>query len=148
MRGGGSRLRRARVEAVAVCLLHSYADPGHERRDGALLREQLPDVFVVASHEIAAEYREYERASTAAMDAYLGPVAAVTWGAGQAPAGARAARAGPDAIQRRPGGLGEAAAHPARLLLSGPAGGVAAVVPRAAATRSASTWAAPAATSR
>ena len=56
-----------------MCLLHSYADPRHERRVAAALRRELPDAFVVASHEIAAECREYERASTVSVDAYLGP---------------------------------------------------------------------------
>ena len=66
------RLRRARVGGVAICLLHSYADPSHERRAAAILREQLPGAFVVASNELAAEYREFERASTTVVDAYLG----------------------------------------------------------------------------
>jgi N-methylhydantoinase A/oxoprolinase/acetone carboxylase beta subunit len=122
------RLRAAGVEAVAICLLHSYADPQHERAVADLLRSELPDAFVVASHELAAEYREYERASTTTMDAYLGPVAATYL----TRLGEEAAVAGlpePDLMQSSGGlaSLAEAAAHPARLLLSGPAGGVAAV---------------------
>src|SRR5690349_22282055 len=54
-------LREAEVEAIAVCLLHAWANPSHERRLGALLRKALPDVFVTLSHEILREYREYER---------------------------------------------------------------------------------------
>ena len=69
------RLRRERVEAIAVCLLHAYADPSHEQAVAAALRSALPDVHVVASHEVAAEFREFERASTTIADAYLGPVA-------------------------------------------------------------------------
>jgi len=129
VRAAANRLRRARVEAVAVCLLHSYADPRHEAETARLLGELLPGVFVVASHEIAAEYREYERASTAAMDAYLGPVAGRYL---ERLGGALHERGLPDPeLMQSSGGLaalGEAAAHPARLLLSGPAGGVAAVV--------------------
>ncbi len=123
------RLRRARVDAVAVCLLHSYADPAHERETARLLREQLPGVFVVASHELASEYREYERASTTSIDAYLGPVVRGYLDALAAAAGERGLPA--PALMQSSGGLaaiGEAASHPARLLLSGPAGGVAAVV--------------------
>jgi N-methylhydantoinase A/oxoprolinase/acetone carboxylase beta subunit len=123
------RLRRERVEAVAVCLLHAYADPAHEQEVAAALRAALPGVPVVASHEVAAEFREFERASTTIADAYLGPV---TGGYLRRLAGTAAAGGlPPPAVMQSNGGvcdLAEAAAHPARLLLSGPAGGVAAVV--------------------
>lgn len=66
-------LRARGVEAVAVCLLHAYANPDHERRIGAFLRDVLPDLFVTLSHEILREYREYERTSTTALNAYVGP---------------------------------------------------------------------------
>src|SRR5262249_58419967 len=52
------------AEAVAVCLLHAYRDPAHERAVAAELRRRLPHARVVASHEVAPEFREYERAST------------------------------------------------------------------------------------
>ena len=61
------------VEAVAVCLLHSWANPTHERRVGEILREMAPDIFVTLSHEILREYREYERTSTTALNAFVGP---------------------------------------------------------------------------
>ena len=123
------RLRRAGVEAVSVCLLHSYADPAHERAVARSLRRELPGAFVVASHELAAEYREYERAATTTIDAYLGPLT----GAYLRALGRRSAKRGlPEPMVMQSSGglarLGDAAAHPARLLLSGPAGGVAAVV--------------------
>ncbi|MEZ4507860.1 MAG: hydantoinase/oxoprolinase family protein [Thermomicrobiales bacterium] len=63
-------------EAVAICLLHSYANPEHELRVAARLRELLPDVLVTASAEITREWREYERTSTAVLNAYVQPVAA------------------------------------------------------------------------
>jgi N-methylhydantoinase A len=66
-------LRKRRVEAVAVCLLHAYANPAHERRIGEMLRQAMPDVFVTLSHEILREYREYERTSTTTLNAYVGP---------------------------------------------------------------------------
>lgn len=66
-------LRKRRVEAVAVCLLHSYANPAHELRIGEILRRALPDLFITLSHEILREYREYERTSTAALNSYVGP---------------------------------------------------------------------------
>src|SRR5436305_2988850 len=62
------------VEAVAVCLLFAFRDPSHERAVAEELRRQLPEAHVVASHEVAPEFREYERATTTAVDAYLGPV--------------------------------------------------------------------------
>ena len=111
-----------------MCLLHSYADPAHELETARILRRQLPGVFVVASCEIAGEYREYERASTTSIDAYLGPV--VRGYLRSLRAAARRRGLPPPALMQSSGGLAaveEAAAHPARLLLSGPAGGVAAV---------------------
>src|SRR5216110_3173070 len=64
------------ADAVAVCLLHAYRDSGHEHAVAAELRRRLPHARVVASHEVAPEFREYERASTTAADAFLGPIVA------------------------------------------------------------------------
>jgi N-methylhydantoinase A len=66
-------LKARGVEAVAVLLLHSYRNPEHERRVKAILQEELPGAFVSASHELTQEYREFERASTVAANAYVGP---------------------------------------------------------------------------
>jgi N-methylhydantoinase A len=66
-------VRASDARAVAVCFLHSYADPRHEAALGALLRALLPGVYVSLSHEIVREYREYERTSTTVMNAYIGP---------------------------------------------------------------------------
>ncbi|HEV7285867.1 MAG TPA: hydantoinase/oxoprolinase family protein [Kaistia sp.] len=63
------------VEAIAICLLHSYADPRHEEAVAAEIRRLWPEVSVVASHQITREWREYERASTAVLSAYVQPVA-------------------------------------------------------------------------
>jgi N-methylhydantoinase A len=63
------------VEAVAICLLHSYANPGHEQAVLERVRELWPEVSVVASHQISREWREYERTSTAVLSAYVQPVA-------------------------------------------------------------------------
>ncbi len=113
------------AEAVAVCLLHAYRDASHERAVTAELRRRLPDAHVVASHEIAPEFREYERASTTAIDAYLGPVVSRYLRA----LAERCADAGlpTPLVMRSSGGvaeLDEAARHPAVALLSGPAAGV------------------------
>jgi N-methylhydantoinase A len=113
------------VEAVAVCLLFAFRDPAHERAVAAELRRRRPELYVVASHEVAPEFREYERASTTATDAYLAPVA----GRYLRALAAAAAEAGlPEpVVMLSSGGVAsveDAAAHPARLLVSGPAGGV------------------------
>jgi N-methylhydantoinase A len=62
------------VEAVAVCFLHSYANPEHEQQAGALVSAAMPKAYISLSHEIMREYREYERISTTAVNAYIGPV--------------------------------------------------------------------------
>jgi N-methylhydantoinase A len=113
------------AEAVAVCLLFAFRDPAHERAVAAELRRRHPGVHVVASHEVAPEFREYERASTTAADAYLAPIATRYL---RALAGAAADAGLPEpVVMLSSGGVlpaEEAAAHPARLLVSGPAGGV------------------------
>ncbi len=69
------RLKCAQVEAVAICLLHSYANPVHERRVKEIVAEVFgDDVFLTCSYEILPEMREYERTSTTVVNAYLGPV--------------------------------------------------------------------------
>ena len=67
------RLREDRVEAVAICLLHSYVNPVHELELRSLLLAELPELSITLSHEIAREWREYERASTAVLNAYIAP---------------------------------------------------------------------------
>jgi N-methylhydantoinase A len=63
------------VEAVAICLLHAYANPAHELAALERVRELWPEVSAVASHEITREWREYERSSTAVLSAYVQPIA-------------------------------------------------------------------------
>lgn len=68
-------LRREKIEAVAIALLHSYTNPQHERRIKARLQEQFGDtLYVTCSYEVLPEIREYERTSTTVVNAYLGPV--------------------------------------------------------------------------
>ncbi len=118
-------VREAEVEAVAVCLLFAFAHPEHERRVGEVLREALPDIHVSLSSEVLPEFREYERFSTTAADAYLAPrlaaylrnLAGKTKGAG-VPA---------PLIMQSSGGvipIGDAISDAAGCVLSGPAGGV------------------------
>src|SRR6266571_963130 len=97
----------------------------HERAVVAELRRRLPGAHVVGSHEVAPEFREYERASTTAADAYLGPVVARYL---RALADAAETAGLPEPlVMRSSGGVAtpeEAAAHPATILVSGPAAGV------------------------
>jgi N-methylhydantoinase A/oxoprolinase/acetone carboxylase beta subunit len=115
------------VDAAAVCLLHSDLNPAHERAVAEVLRGRGLDV--VCSHEVSPEFREYERVVTTTADAALRAVCS--------PYLASLAPIADDVLVMTSAGglvpLAEAAAHPARLLLSGPAGGVraAAVVARA-----------------
>ncbi|MGG0717017.1 hydantoinase/oxoprolinase family protein [Robertmurraya massiliosenegalensis] len=66
-------LKEHNIDAVAVCFLHSYANPAHEKLVGDLIRENLPNCYVSLSHEILREYREYERTSTTVLNSYVGP---------------------------------------------------------------------------
>jgi len=113
------------ADAIAVCLLFSFRDDSHERAVAAELRRRYPRAHVVASHEVAPEFREYERASTTAVDAYVGPVLS-RYLAGLSEACGRGALREP-LVMRSSGGLAtldEAAGHAAFALLSGPAAGV------------------------
>ena len=74
VRAAAARLSELEVEAVAVCLLWSIVNPEHERKVGELLAELLPDVPVTLSHELNPSWREYRRASSAAIDASLKPL--------------------------------------------------------------------------
>ncbi len=66
-------LKAAGVEAIAVCLLHSYLNPAHEQRIGEIVAEEFPEAYLSLSSEIVPLYREYERFSTTALNAYVGP---------------------------------------------------------------------------
>lgn len=61
------------IKAVAILFLHSYRNPSHEKRAKEIVEKAFPDLFVTASHELSQEYREYERTSTTAANAYVGP---------------------------------------------------------------------------
>ena len=69
-------LRDAGVAAVAICFLYSFLDPAHEQAARRIVAEEFPEAFVCASHEVAPEFREYERLSTTVVNACLGPVMA------------------------------------------------------------------------
>jgi N-methylhydantoinase A len=114
------------VEAVAVSLLRSYEDPSEEREIGREVARLAPDATVSLSSDVVAEFREFERTSTTVLNAYLTPVVADYLG--RLEAGVRSSGlADAIAVMRSSGGLisgSDAAALPAAILLSGPAGGV------------------------
>jgi N-methylhydantoinase A len=119
-------LAGAEPQAVAVSLLHSYAEESHERLLGSLLAELLPtDVHVSLSCDLVGTFREYERTATTALDAALSPLLEryLTSLAGESAAqGLREPQ-----IMQSSGGLADcarASAHAALTVLSGPAGGV------------------------
>jgi N-methylhydantoinase A len=113
------------AEAIAVCLLFSFRDPAPERALTSEIRRRYPSAHVVASHEVAPEFREYERASTTVADAYLGP--ALSRYLLSLQSACREAGLPAPLVMRSSGGvttLEEAAAHASFALLSGPAAGV------------------------
>ena len=67
------QLRSAGVDAVAVCFLHSYLNPAHEQRVKEILLEEFPEAYLSVSNEVLPLYREFERFSTVALNAYVGP---------------------------------------------------------------------------
>lgn len=116
-----ARVLDAGAESIAVCLLFSFADDRHERRLRELIAERAPAVRVSLSSEVLPEFREYERASTTALDAFVGPVME------RYVANIRTRTAVPVVVMRSGGGtMGAetAAREPVHTLLSGPAGGV------------------------
>jgi N-methylhydantoinase A len=74
VRRAAQRLKRDGVEAVVVCLLHSYLNPAHERAVAEVVRKELPGVYLSVSSEVCPEYREYLRASTTAVNAAVMPI--------------------------------------------------------------------------
>jgi N-methylhydantoinase A/oxoprolinase/acetone carboxylase beta subunit/N-methylhydantoinase B/oxoprolinase/acetone carboxylase alpha subunit len=124
------RLRDAGVESVAVCLLHAHLYPEHERRLGAILREELPEIPISLSSEILREEQEYERTATTVVNAYVRPlmsgyVADISAGLDELGSSA------PLMVMQSSGGVmtaADAAAQPVFALESGPAAGVVAAL--------------------
>jgi N-methylhydantoinase A len=119
------RLRSAGVESVAIAFLHSYANSAHEQAMCRAVEQELPGVFVTASSDVCPEFREFERTSTAVVNAYIGPaVGRYIRGIAK-----QAAQMGVDdlMIVKSNGGLtspDNAARYPAHLIESGPAAGM------------------------
>ena len=113
------------VESVAVGLIHGYANPDHERRVGAILASQRPELAVTLASDACPEIREYERLSTACVNAYVQPLMS-RYLKGLAESLAASGLDCPFLLMTSGGGLTTletAMAAPVRLVESGPAGG-------------------------
>ena len=125
-----STLKQEGAEAVAVCFLHSWRDGAHERAAGEAVAKALPGVYVTLSSEVLPQIKEFERFSTAAVNAYVGPIVGRYLAKLRARLG-EAGYGGPVFVILSHGGVApveEAARLAAGTALSGPAGGVAAGV--------------------
>ena len=126
VRAAAGLIRAAGIESVAVCYLHSYANPAHERRTGEILREMLPGAFVSLSVDVLPQKLEYERTSTTVINAYVGPpvkhyVQSMVSQVRRAGIGGRLM------VMQSSGGIldaGAVAENPARIVECGPAAGV------------------------
>ena len=126
VRQAARRLRQEGVEAVVVCLLHSYLNPAHERAVAEIVRAELPDVFLSVSSDVCPEYREYLRASTTAVNAAVMPIVSRYVDALESRLHALGAVA-PFYVMQSNGGVmtsASAKARPVYMVESGPAAGV------------------------
>jgi 5-oxoprolinase (ATP-hydrolysing) len=113
------------IEAVAICFLHSYRQPGHEQAVAQLIRRELPEMRLSVSHEVVPEIREFERTSTTVANAYVQPLMDRYLGRLERELEERGFR-GHFYLMQSSGGLAApevARRFPVRLLESGPAGG-------------------------
>ena len=118
--------KAAGIEAIAVCYIHAYANPAHERRTREIIEELLPGVPVTLSHEITQEWREYERTNTTVLNAYVQPAAALYLSTLDRELMARGVSGTKYAMQSNGGTTTFARAQrvPIHLVESGPVGGV------------------------
>src|SRR5271169_1201345 len=119
-------LRDTGAEAVAICFLYSFLDSAHEEAARRIVSEEFPEAFVCASHEVAPEFREYERLSTTVVNAFLGPVMAFYIRGVADRLNALGVAVTPYLTQSNGGVIGfdTAAQLPVRTVLSGPSTGV------------------------
>jgi N-methylhydantoinase A len=126
VRRAARRLRDDGVEAVVVCLLHSYLNPAHERAVAEIVRTELPGAYLSVSSEVCPEYREYLRASTTAVNAAVMPIVSRYVDALESRLQVLGATA-PFYVMQSNGGVmtsASAKARPVYMVESGPAAGV------------------------
>jgi N-methylhydantoinase A len=126
VRRAATLLRSKGMEAVAVCFLHSYANPAHERIAREVLSEVWPGAYVCASHEVLAEFREFERFATTAVNASLMPIMDRYLERFEQGVRSLGVTAAPRVMQSNGGAVSPAAVRrmPVNTFFSGPAGGV------------------------
>ena len=120
-------LAKSEIEAVAIMFLHSYRNPAHEKRMAQILVEHAPHLYVTTSSEVSREYREFERCSTVAVNAYVGPRVSSYLDALERRAQQEGSR-GALMIMQSNGGMYDLTAArrlPVQMMESGPAAGVA-----------------------
>ena len=119
-------LERRNVEAVAVCFMHAYANPQHERSTCEILRSLWPKAYICASHEVLGEFREFERFSTCTVNAALMPLMDRYLRRFEDGVRALGVPAAPRVMQSNGGAVSPAAVRrmPVNTFFSGPAGGV------------------------
>lgn len=126
VRVAARRLAEEGISAVAVCFLHSYLNPAHERRVAEILAEELPGIYLSLRHEVCPEYREYEAFNTVAINAYVGPTTGRYLGRLASELREKGVES-PTLLMTSTGGVESADAvtkKPVTMLLSGPVAGV------------------------
>ena len=126
VRNAARAMIKAGIKAVAICFLHSYANPAHERRAAEIVRKTSPELLVTISSEVSPIYREYERASTTTLNAYLMPAVSAYVGRIEAGLASRDFKRKLFIMQSNGGvAIPEIVARfPIRIIESGPAAGV------------------------
>lgn len=126
VRRQAQRFAEQGIEAIAICFLHAYLNPQHELRAAQIIAEEMPDCFISMSHNVVAQYREYERFSTTALNAYVGPKTSAYLKRLSGTLEENGV-AGDLHLMQSSGGsatLDAATQRPVNLLMSGPAGGL------------------------
>jgi N-methylhydantoinase A len=127
LRDAATRIRDAGIRSVAICFLHSYRFPAHEQRAQAVLREVLgEEAYISASSEVLPEFREFERASTTIINAYVGPRMSAYMTNLVASINAMGVTPSPNTVHSNGGLMSVQAvcATPVKTCVSGPAAGV------------------------
>ena len=126
VRRAATTLASAGCEAIAVCFLFAFLDPGHEQRAAEIVRDVAPHLFICTSSDVVPQYREYERFSTTCLNAYVGPNTAQYLSRLDMALCKHGLRSGLHVMQSSGGSatLAAAVARPVTLLMSGPVGGL------------------------
>jgi N-methylhydantoinase A len=120
-----ARIVEQQIKAVAICFVHAYVNPAHELAAREILTRALPELSITLSHEVAKEWREYERASSAVLNAYIAPIVERYLGTLQSEIAGFGVKATLHVMQSNGGVMTATAARdlPIQTLLSGPVGG-------------------------